>query len=624
MAMQQQQNVDRAIPGGQQNIVRLVEAETGRHTMTCNAGMAEPNGQSRSRSGHGSCACTVPPTRVALKTPETAWKKLNWSNNNAHHLGAVSASGEPVEEPMELFIRVSDQNDNPPQFTQPVFYGLFSHAVSASGEPVEDPMEVIIKVSDQNDNRPQFTQPVFYGAVQEGATPGTTVVQVTATDADYAVDTYNRVVSYSILSQAPPEPHPQMFTISSETGMISVFVSGLDREKVPEYTLTLQAADMQGQGLTTTATAVIIVSDSNYDPPIFDPTMYNAVVPENLAGFLVAKLKVKDADEENTDAWKARYQIISGNEGGDFDITTDPQTNEGLLRTAQGLDYEHTKQFVLRVSVTNVADFSMILPTSTATVTVRVKDVNEAPVFVPPVMRVTHSEDLPVGEVVTTYTARDPDKEMKQTLRGPHFSSRYSIGKDVAKWLTINQDTGVIRTQAALDRESPYVKNDTYEALIYATDSGAPAATGTGTLFLYLINVNDNPPIPHPATTPGQDGTPHPALTVHALNVLTGLPASGLAMRCFFQRQDPHQPWTPITQSTTDRSGRWGQTAAMPRRLEPGTYKLRFETGAYWREQGHRSFYPYVEIVFTVTEAEQKVHIPLLLSPYSYTTYRGN
>ncbi|XP_015262218.1 PREDICTED: cadherin-1-like [Gekko japonicus] len=258
-------------------------------------------------------------------------------------------------------------------------------------------MEVIIKVSDQNDNRPQFTQPVFYGAVQEGAPPGTTVVQVSATDSDDAVNTYNGVVSYSILSQAPPEPHPQMFTINSETGMISVVVSGLDREKFPRYTLVLQAADMQGQGLTTTGTAVITVGD-----------------------------------------------------------------------------------------------------------------------------------------------------------------------------------------------------------------------------------VNDNPPIPPPATTPGQDGTPHPALTVHALNVLTGLPASGLAMRCFFQRQDPHQPWTPITQSTTDRSGRWGQTAAMPRRLEPGTYKLRFETGAYWREQGHRSFYPYVEIVFTVTEAEQKVHIPLLLSPYSYTTYRGN
>ncbi|KAL8195126.1 UNVERIFIED_CONTAM: hypothetical protein K2H54_046884 [Gekko kuhli] len=275
-------------------------------------------------------------------------------------------------------------------------YMVLVHTVSASGEPIEEPMELWIKVSDLNDNRPQFTQPVFRAAVPEGAPPGTTVVQVSATDADDAVNTYNGVVSYSILSQAPPEPHPQMFTINRDTGTISVASSGLDREKVPVYTLTLQAADMEGEGLTTTARAVITVGD-----------------------------------------------------------------------------------------------------------------------------------------------------------------------------------------------------------------------------------VKDNPPIPPTATTPGQEGTPHPALTVHALNVLTGLPASGLAMR-FFQLEDPHRPWNPISQSTTNRSGRLGQTDAMPRRLEPGTYKLRFETGAYWREQGHSSFFPYVEVVFTVTEAEQKVHIPLLLSPYSYTTYRGN
>lgn len=49
---------------------------------------------------------------------------------------------------------------------------LFSHAVSANGKPVEDPMEIIITVSDQNDNKPQFTQSVFTGFIEEGAKPG--------------------------------------------------------------------------------------------------------------------------------------------------------------------------------------------------------------------------------------------------------------------------------------------------------------------------------------------------------------------------------------------------------------------------------------------------------------------
>uniref|UniRef100_A0ACB8EBS1 Uncharacterized protein n=1 Tax=Sphaerodactylus townsendi TaxID=933632 RepID=A0ACB8EBS1_9SAUR len=370
-------------------------------------------------------------------------------------------------------------------------YTLFSHAVSANGEPVEDPMEVIIKVTDQNDNRPQFTQPVFNGAVPEGAKPGTTVMQVSATDKDDAVDSYNGVVSYSIVRQEPPEPHPEMFAINNETGMISVVVAGLDREEFPKYTLILQATDMQGQGLTTSGTAMITVTDNNDNPPIFDPSTYERTVPENEAGFLVANLKVRDADEQGTDAWKASYSIESGNEGADFIITTDPQTNDGLLKTAKGLDYEQKKQFVLRVSVRNVAGFSVQVPTSTALVTVNVADVNEAPVFVPPEKLVKHSEDFAVDQVLTTYTARDPDVAMRQAIR-------YSIGKDVARWLNINPENGVIRTIAPLDRESPHVKNNTYEALIYATDDGEPSATGTGTLLLYLFDVNDNAPEPDP------------------------------------------------------------------------------------------------------------------------------
>lgn len=60
--------------------------------------------------------------------------------------------------------------------------------------------------------------------------PGTSVMQVTATDADDAVESYNGVIAYSILSQEPREPHPQMFTVNRATGTLSVIASGLDRE----------------------------------------------------------------------------------------------------------------------------------------------------------------------------------------------------------------------------------------------------------------------------------------------------------------------------------------------------------------------------------------------------------
>ncbi|XP_065272845.1 cadherin-1-like [Emys orbicularis] len=138
-------------------------------------------------------------------------------------------------------------------------YTLFSHAVSANGQPVEDPMEIIITVSDQNDNKPQFTQSVFTGSIEEGAKPGTSVMQVTATDADDSVNTYNGVITYSILQQIPEQPHSGMFAINSENGVISVIATGLDRETAPQYRLIVQAADLQGHGFTASATAVIEV-----------------------------------------------------------------------------------------------------------------------------------------------------------------------------------------------------------------------------------------------------------------------------------------------------------------------------------------------------------------------------
>ncbi|KAM9122562.1 LOW QUALITY PROTEIN: 5-hydroxyisourate hydrolase-like [Pangshura tecta] len=60
-----------------------------------------------------------------------------------------------------------------------------------------------------------------------------------------------------------------------------------------------------------------------------------------------------------------------------------------------------------------------------------------------------------------------------------------------------------------------------------------------------------------------------------------------------------------------------------PGQLSAGTYKLHFDTGAYWQQLGYASFFPYVEVVFTVTEQTQKLHL-LLISPFSYTTYKGS
>ncbi|XP_037371877.1 cadherin-1 isoform X3 [Talpa occidentalis] len=381
-------------------------------------------------------------------------------------------------------------------------YILFSHAVSSNGEAIEDPMEIVITVTDQNDNKPVFVQQVFEGSVMEGALPGTSVMQVNATDADDDVRTDNAAIGYSILSQDPELPH-KMFTIHKETGIISVVTTGLDRESIPKYTLVVQAADMNGNGLSTTATAVITVTDSNDNPPVFNPTTYEGSVLENQVDAYITTLKVTDDDAPNTPAWTAVYTILNDNEG-QFVVTTDPVTNDGILKTAKGLDFEAKQKYDLCVIVTNEVAFEVQLPTSTATVTVTVKDVNEDPIFVPPQKRVEVPEDLGVGQEITSYTAQDPDHFMKQKLT-------YRIWRDTANWLEINPETGAIFTRAEMDREdSEHVKNSTYTALVIATDDGSPAMTGTGTLLLFLLDVNDNAPVPEPRNVDFCQRNPQP------------------------------------------------------------------------------------------------------------------
>ncbi|XP_033928455.1 B-cadherin-like [Melopsittacus undulatus] len=457
----------------------------------------------------------IPPIKVPENERGPFPKRLVQIKSNRDRDTRIfySITGQGADAPPEGIFTI-EKESGWMQVTQPLDrehidkYHLFSHAVSENGRPVEEPMEIIITVTDQNDNKPQFIQEVFRGSVMEGALPGTSVMQVTATDADDAVETYNGVIAYSILSQEPREPHPHMFTVNRATGTLRVIASGLDRERVREYTLTVQAADLDGEGLTTTALAVIEIMDVNDNAPEFDPKTYEVVVPENEAGREVSRLVSTDLDEPGTAAWRAVYSILRGNDGGAFAITTDPTSNEGILRTAKGLDYEAKKQFVLHVAVTNESPFAVKLPVATATVMVNVEDVNEAPVFEPPVQLIRVPEDVPPGQTLTSCTAQDPDKEQGQRIK-------YLVVHDPAGWLSVHPETGLVTAQGPLDRESPFVKNSTYTAVLQAMDDGSPPATGTGTLLLTLLDVNDNGPEAEPRDITVCNRSPQP----HVLTV---------------------------------------------------------------------------------------------------------
>ncbi|XP_058238072.1 B-cadherin [Hemibagrus wyckioides] len=366
-------------------------------------------------------------------------------------------------------------------------YELQAHAQSATDTIKEPAMEVIVEVLDANDNHPIFTQNPFLGSVPEASNIGFEFMTVSATDADDP-NTDNAEIRYSITSQIPPVPYPNMFEINPVTGAIRVNSDGLDRETVGEYTLDIQAADMAGQGRGIMGKAVITVTDSNDNAPVFSKTLYEVSVPEDNVGALVAKLPVTDDDEPQSSAWAAKFRIVNGNSGGFFNISTAPNKQEGIITTVKGLDYEENNKFTLLVVVENEVPFAKPLPTSTATVIVNVLDVNEAPVFEPKEKIVFKAENAAVDSELAVYTATDPDTNRNQKIT-------YRIGTDLAGWLKVNPETGLITVKSPMDRESTYVKDGKYKALILAVDDDVLPATGTGTLVIELEDVNDNAPL---------------------------------------------------------------------------------------------------------------------------------
>jgi 5-hydroxyisourate hydrolase len=111
-------------------------------------------------------------------------------------------------------------------------------------------------------------------------------------------------------------------------------------------------------------------------------------------------------------------------------------------------------------------------------------------------------------------------------------------------------------------------------------------------------------------------------ITTHVLDTSTGRPAEGVPV--VLERADPTAAgWELVGRGLTDADGRQGDLAPK-RRLAGGRYRLTFDTGAYFTRTGRRAFFPEVAVVFAIEEGAEHEHVPLLLSPYGYSTYRGS
>lgn len=111
-------------------------------------------------------------------------------------------------------------------------------------------------------------------------------------------------------------------------------------------------------------------------------------------------------------------------------------------------------------------------------------------------------------------------------------------------------------------------------------------------------------------------------ISTHILDIGLGKPAEGVAVSV--ARETDNGSWLKLNDGVTDKDGRCRELLSDELSATPGTYKIRFETAAYYTRLAVAGLYPYVDITFRVDSEQEHMHIPLLLTANGFTTYRGS
>lgn len=379
----------------------------------------------------------------------------------------------------------------------------YTFEVEASDGTFTNTSTVLVRVGDENDNPPVFSQTLYEGQVSENALPGTMIMQLADTTNSSAVP-FLQVAAMDVdegsngdflFSIQPSGQVMPMFslelTIDSVTGDISVAEHG-DFEIQQEANFTVIATDRGMPPQTGVATLRVYLVDENDNPPIFEQSMYQAQVPENEAGYNLIQVGAVDLDSFQNG--EIRYFLL--NEQDSFAI--DPES--GQITTRVELDFETTCFYRLVVLAEDQGQPTM---NSTAVVEVLVDPLHDVPPSFQNDTSYVRSicENLPQGTSVLQVSAFDGDlitcTEAEQQIDSgsgvgdlllPEYSPiEYSLLTH-GDTFAIDNSSGVITTLVVLDREL----NSQYRLTVLATDLGGFSVEANVTVN--VIDKNDNRP----------------------------------------------------------------------------------------------------------------------------------
>ncbi|XP_006777088.1 PREDICTED: protocadherin gamma-B5 [Myotis davidii] len=355
-------------------------------------------------------------------------------------------------------------------------------ALDGGDPPLSGTTELQIQVTDANDNPPVFKQDVYRVRLSENVPPGTTVLQVSATDLDEGL---NSEITYSLSRTG------QVFQLNSKSGEITTSRT-LDYEEIKEYSLVVEGRD--GGGLVAQCTVEINIQDENDNSPeITFHSLVEMILENAVPGTLIAFIKIHDRDSgENGEVncrleGKVPFQIISSSKSS-YKLVTDGT-----------LDREQTPEYNVTITATDRGKPPL---SSSTTITLRVTDVNDnAPVFQQPAYLVHVPENNPPGASIAQVSASDPDL-------GPNGQVSYSIvasdleARALSSYVSVSAHSGVVFAQRAFDHEQLRA----FELTLQARDQGSPALSANVSLRVLVGDRNDNAPrVLYPAL--GPDGS---------------------------------------------------------------------------------------------------------------------
>ncbi|XP_066515266.1 uncharacterized protein [Hoplias malabaricus] len=359
---------------------------------------------------------------------------------------------------------------------QPVIQ-LTLTAVDGGKPPKSGTMLIVINVVDVNDNTPVFSKQLYKVRVSENSPVGTTLITLTATDLD---DGVNGEIVYTLIEQGASSSSG-LFKIDPHSGEITV-QGQLDYEENAAFEIRAQASDRGHSPRSTHCKVLVEVTDVNDNAPIISVTSLMSSVKEDSAlGMVVALVTVTDKDSGKNGVSKVE---ISGS--AQFKLTSSYKNYYSLVVDGP-LDRESTSQYDITITATD--EGSPPLSSSTV-ITVEVSDVNDnAPLFPEPVINVYVKENGPVGAVISTVSALDPDVGENARITYSLLESSRSAAP-VSSLVNIDSESGHIHTLQSFNFE----EMKTFEFRVQATDSGLPPLSSNVSVQVFVLDENDNSP----------------------------------------------------------------------------------------------------------------------------------